>query len=103
MSTNELETLSIEPGIWFDVAAWFSNLDFLNPYTWFKLVLTVVGIICGGILLVLIIYILAKTIINIKCFKRHHIVLPDTEMDNVQDVHHSLNVLEDEDNISKDL
>ena len=85
MSSNELETLSIEPGVWFDVASWFSNLDFLNPLTWFKMCLTIIGILCGAVLLVIIIYLLAKTIINIKCFERHHVMVPDADIGHIQD------------------
>ena len=103
MSTNELETLSIEPGVWFDVASWFSNLDFLNPYTWVKMCLTVIGILGGAVLLVLLIYLLAKTIINIKCFERHHIALPAADLGNPQDVLDPLNLLGDTDEESENL
>jgi hypothetical protein len=71
LSSEELTVLQLQPGIWNDVAAFFSSFDFLNPYTWLKVTGYGLGLIMGFGTLWLILYLGLQRIMNIKCFERN--------------------------------
>ena len=74
LSPSELDILQIEKGFWDEFSGWLSSFDFLNPFTWIKLLacglITIIGCILSGWGIIC----LFKCFINIKFFEQRVII-----------------------------
>ena len=71
LTQDELTKLKIVPGFWNTFASFVTSLDIFDPMMWFKIVMTIFGIMTGFCLLFILVKMLIIKVINIKCFERH--------------------------------
>jgi hypothetical protein len=71
LTQDELTKLKIVPGFWNNFASFVTSLDIFDPMMWFKIVMTIFGIMTGFCLLFILVKTLIIKVINIKCFERH--------------------------------
>ena len=80
LTSDELTTLQVEPGVWNNLASYISSFDFWDPYSWIKMLGMSIGVIMGFGILWVLIYFGIKRIMNIKCFERHFEIVPQNEV-----------------------